>query len=397
MGSINRTSSDSDTDETGHRLPWETDDDQGTIDEYDDSDEDAEEDNAPASSPNSTGGSGGGGGSAGAVSVGGGPTDDEEDRGLIEGIIDGILSPVRGETEIDDSGRGIPGSKLEAWSKPGPSTNTKETCDSIKRALRDDPELQERDIEFSVYIQGSYKNATNIHGNSDVDIVIQLDAPYRLEQRDGMLKIVAPDGTASDYDYEQFKRDVIDALRRRYGRRAVTVGDKAIEIHSSDSTLRIDADVVVSQRHRTPEGSGMWFETRHGKEITNYPKQHYQHGTAKNKRTNGQYKKTLRMFKRARSYLVKKGRISKDDVPSYFLECLLYNVPDEAYTASDPQANDYQRRFCNIVNYLNKNDISEFACQNEAHALFGQDSTQWNTRDAERFIKELVHLWGNWY
>jgi hypothetical protein len=289
MGSTNRTSSDSSTDETGHRLPWETDDDQETIDEYDDTGNDVDEDAAPASSPSPTVGSGGGSGGAsgGAVSAAGSTTDDDEDTGLIEGVIDGILSPVRGETEIDDSGRGIPGSKLEAWSKPGPSTNTKQTCDSIKQALRNDPELQKRDIEFSVYIQGSYKNATNIHGNSDVDIVIQLDAPYRLEQRDGTLKIVTPDGTASDYDYEQFKRDVIDALRRRYGRRAVTVDDKAIEVHSNESTLRIDADVVVCQRHRTPQGTGMRFETRRGNEITNYPKQHYKNGAAKNNRTNG--------------------------------------------------------------------------------------------------------------
>ena len=354
---MNRTRSDSSTDSTEHRLPWESEEEQESLDEYEGSE------------------SGGAGG----------------------GIIEGIISPFRGQTEIDDEGRGIPGSKLESWSKPGPSTNTKAACDSIKTALKNDPNLQRDNIKFSVYIQGSYKNATNIHGNSDVDIVIQLDAPYRLEQQDGAVKIVHPDGRKTDYSYERFKRDVIDALRRRYGKRAVQVGDKAIEIHSADSTLQIDADVVVSQRNQSPDGDGMWFKTRGGKEIVNYPKQHYQNGAAKNRRTNGEYKKALRTLKRARSYLVKKGRISEGQVPGYFLECLLYNVPDEAFTSSAPSANDHQRRYCNIVNHLNKADLNEFGCQNEAHSLFGRDSTQWNTRDAKRFVDELVYLWNNWY
>lgn len=357
MGSMNRTRSDSSTDSTEQRLPWETAEEQESLDEYEGSESD----------------------------------------GAGVGIIEGILSPFHGQTEINDEGRGIPGSKLESWSKPGPSTNTKAACDSIKVALKNDPNLQRDDIEFSVYIQGSYKNSTNIHGNSDVDIVIQLDAPYRLEQQDGTVKVVHPDGRETNYTYEQFKQDVIDALRRRYGKSAVQVGDKAIEVHSADSTLRIDADVVVSQRNQSPDGDGMWFKTQGGKEIVNYPKRHYQNGAAKNRQTNGEYKKALRTLKRARSYLVKQGRISKDQVPGYFLECLLYNVPDEAFTPRDPDANDNQRRYCNIVNHLNKVGLNEFVCQNEVHDLFGPDSTQWNTRDAKRFVDELVYLWNNWY
>lgn len=405
MGSMNRTSSDRSTDETEHRLPWN--DDQEPLDDYtaDDSsgtDESDKDSDSGAENTHTDGGTAAGG-SAGPVDALEATDSDNEEQGLLEGILEGIISPLQsGQTEIDDSGRGIPGSKLEGWSKPGPSKNTKEACDSIKHTLRTDPTLQQKDVSFTVYLQGSYKNSTNIHGDSDVDIVVRLDAPYRIERRDGGVKIVHPDGSVQDYDYKQFKQDVITALKRRYGEGAVQIGDKAIEVHSSDSTLRIDADVVVCQQHRVEGGlgearRGMWFETKHGEKISNYPKQHYINGTEKNQRTNGEYKKALRMMKRARSYLAKKGQISKDNVPSYFLVCLLYNVPDKYYTAKDPQANNYQRRFCNIVNYLQDANLQEFTCQNGADQLFGPEPTQWNERDAQRFIKELVYLWQNWY
>ena len=37
------------------------------------------------------------------------------------------------------------------------------------------------------------------------------------------------------------------------------------------------------------------------------------------------------MFKAARNRLVDKGALTKDDAPSYFIECLLYNVPDHLF------------------------------------------------------------------
>ena len=404
---MHRTSSDSSTDETEHRLPQEIEEEEEFLEEFKE-EEGTGDDESEASEkqPRSVGGGssagGGAGGASGNPASPGKEEGEDRDEGLVGSIIDGVLRPFRKQEEIDDEGRGIPGSKLESWSKTGPSVSTKQTSDSIKRALRNDPRLQSRDIEYSVYIQGSYKNSTNIHGNSDVDIVIQLDAPYQIKQRDGEARIVRPDGTETDYTYSEFKQEVIAALQRRYGDRAVQIGDKAIEIHSSESTLPIDADVVIAQQVQTknPAGGtqqGMRFKTRRGKEIVNYPKQHYSKGAAKNKRTGGEYKKTLRMFKRARSYLVKQGRISKDQVPSYFLVCLLYNVPDQAYSVQDPGANDHQRRFTNVVNHLKKNDINAFTTQNEAHARFGSDSIQWDRRAANQFVDELIRLWKNWY
>ena len=59
-----------------------------------------------------------------------------------------------------------------------------------------------------------------------------------------------------------------------------------------------------------------------------YPQQHHQRGLKKEKATNERFKRTIRMFKAARNQLVSKRALTKEDAPSYFIECLLCNVPD---------------------------------------------------------------------
>ncbi|MFD1513444.1 nucleotidyltransferase [Halomarina rubra] len=406
MGSYRNNSSDASTDTANDRLPEDLKDpDQRELDEVpgvSSPEKDGQAEESDDSETHSSGGVGGGG-SAGVSASGPAvsePTgvaegdDSDEDDGLVSTLLGGILSTD--DEKLSTEGTGIPPSKLEQWSKSGPSSSPKRTKDALSRALTNSSHLDRDDIEFRVFLQGSYKNHTNIHGNSDVDIVIQLTSPHRRDSNRLLRNTegVNEDGQPTDYSYEQFKDDVIAALRERYGDDAVVVDDKAIKVHASDSTLQIDADVVVCQRYKSPdEEQELWFRSKSGEEITNAPEQHYQAGAAKNKATGGNYRKSVRMIKRARQNLVHKGRFSKDDAPSYFIAGLLSNVPDEAFV------DDPQERFVRIVNYLhaNRNDLSSFTTQHGKQPLFGRDSTRWNERDARRFVGELVWLYQNYY
>jgi len=69
----------------------------------------------------------------------------------------------------------IPESQLERWANQGAVATAKLTADSIKRALNSFSGWP-NGIKFEVYLQGSYKNNTNIRGDSDVDVVAQLNA-----------------------------------------------------------------------------------------------------------------------------------------------------------------------------------------------------------------------------
>jgi len=126
--------------------------------------------------------------------------------------------------------------------------------------------------------------------------------------------------------------------------------------------------------------------------VVNYPKLHYNNGVKKNAQstTNGWYKPVVRLFKNARTYLINRHVIATDLAPSYFLECLLYNVPDRNFGTS------YQNTFYNVVNWLAKADCSPFLCQNEQLMLFGNSPEQWSTTKAKQFIGELIKLWSAW-
>ena len=73
----------------------------------------------------------------------------------------------------------IPESQLETWSHQGAITTAKATHESIGKALDSSEKLSQ--VKPEVYLQGSYRNSTNIRGDSDVDIVVQLNSTFQYD------------------------------------------------------------------------------------------------------------------------------------------------------------------------------------------------------------------------
>ena len=295
----------------------------------------------------------------------------------------------------------IPESQLETWSHPGAVATAKRTHESIRKAL-DSHTWPTGVSKPEVYLQGSYKNTTNIRGDSDVDVVAQLNSTFHrdlselTDYQKMLYKQVHPNAT---YLWENFRTDVLTALRNHFGDSAVNIGNKSLKVAGNSN--RLPADVVACMQYRKYKHfrnlndksyvEGMVFYTlREGRKVINFPKVHYQNGTKKNSRTSSRYKPTIRVFKNARTYLVNQGIISKELAPSYFLECLLYNVPDGNFTFN------YQNTFCSVVSWLQKANMTNFLCQHEQFPLFGNTPEQWSSSDAQYFLQMLVNLWNNW-
>jgi len=96
------------------------------------------------------------------------------------------------------------------------------------------------------------------------------------------------------------------------------------------------------------------------------------------------------MFKNARNAATERGLLVDGAAPSYFVECLLSNVPDECYSASVSDT------YFDVIRHLSYDSIAGYQCQNGELPLFGPGSTQWNTIDANAFIQALVTLWNKW-
>ncbi len=99
------------------------------------------------------------------------------------------------------------------------------------------------------------------------------------------------------------------------------------------------------------------------------------------------------MYKHARDHIGDKLLFGNGDVPSYFIECLLYNVPYQRFRKFH-----LNERFESILRYLERDDVdvTEMEQQNEIVDLTGSKETEWTAYEANKFIEQLRELWDGW-
>lgn len=234
------------------------------------------------------------------------------------------------------------------WSKPSSDTEAAKSGNAesmIRDAIRDSDTLSERNIE--IFAQGSYRNNTNVRQESDVDICVRcMDVIYPDYSKVPGLTGSSLGFSTASYTYREFKAEVEQALVQKFGASGVTRGAKAFDVH--ENTYRVDADVVACFEHRryfrTSAGgvdywSGTEFHPDNGGKIINWPHQHYENGVAKNKGTGNRFKYITRVIKRLRNEMAANGIAAAKPIPSYLIECLAYNAPDDAFGHDEYVAN----------------------------------------------------------
>ena len=181
----------------------------------------------------------------------------------------------------------IPEQQLATWTNQGATTTAHSTHQSIRAALSADSSPI-MGLNTEVYLQGSYRNHTNIRGDNGVDIVVELKE--RSFRRD-LSRLSAADQalyhqcyTDPTYQWSDFRHNVIAALIAYYRSEFVVPGSKAIEVLAGSG--RLSAHVVVCVEHRTYRSfagipdpgdydSGITFQAQDDDRwIVSYPKQH---------------------------------------------------------------------------------------------------------------------------
>lgn len=295
----------------------------------------------------------------------------------------------------------IPESQLETWSHRGSITQSSNTYNSIKNVLEAST-TPYAGKNFKVFLQGSYGNDTNIYAESDVDIVIRLDDCFfsdvdELSEEEKTAHKQAFSDAA--YTHVDFKRDVLSVLTTQYGS-AVKAGDKAIVIDAAGS--RRKSDVIAATQFRryskfrsSSESTyveGICFFNAAGERIANYPKQHSANLTTKHQASSKWLKPMARIFKNMRSRMVDDGLIKAGIGPSYHIEGLLYNVPNEKLTSS------YEDCVVNTLNwYRQEAKKVDLVCANEQYYLLRDGyHTCWPQPNSDAFIEAAVKLWNKW-
>ncbi len=296
----------------------------------------------------------------------------------------------------------IPEAQLDTWSHQGAITGSSTTYATIKNVL-ESATTPYASKGYKVFLQGSYGNDTNIYTESDVDVVIRLDDCFQSDRTNltpaeqAVWNTAYPNNAA--YCYPDFKADVLSVLRKAFPN-AVTPGDKAFAIKAEGNRRKADVLPCIAFKryykfdsvYNESSVEGICFYDKAGNRITNYPNQHSQNMTTKHKSTGQNLKPTVRVFKNLRGCLIERGMLDAGVAPSYYLEGLLYNVPDNKFSPS------YGDTFVNAINWIQQEaDKTKLVTANEQFYLLRDGSkTCWPKADAEKFLKAAIKLWNEW-
>lgn len=220
----------------------------------------------------------------------------------------------------------------------GPSSATEEEKQlRTERMVREAIDNHEpfAGCDLKIYAKGSYANNTNVKADSDVDIAVQCgEAQYWGEATPG----AHPNASGSYkgiWTPEKLRLELGRALEAKFPGQVDCSGSTAFRVNSS--TARVEADVVPCFDYRyyfsaSSYRDGAKVFKKDSSSLVNWPDQQLANGRRKNVETTNFYKQGVRIVKRIENAMVT-AKVHRE-VPSFFLECLVYNCPNPVFMRS---------------------------------------------------------------
>lgn len=284
---------------------------------------------------------------------------------------------------------------LDFWRKPpSPTEKTKlENAEKwVKEAINADAALSK--MKLKVFGQGSYANDTNVRVDSDIDINVCYHRGFYYGLPKGRNKDDYRLNSPHHYQFPEFKTAIDKALKSYYGDDCVKRNDKCITIKASSN--RIETDVVPTFLYKSyffdvtkSPIEGARFQSDKEKWIVNFPEQHIQNGIAKNAETQKRFKRLTRIFRKTRYKMMDDGIEVSNNITSFLLECLVWNVPNPIFNENDT----WTERFKRSIIHLYQNTDNPEKCKgwkevSDLLPLFQE--RKWTSTDVNSY---LVQMW----
>ncbi|MBF0270443.1 MAG: nucleotidyltransferase [Magnetococcales bacterium] len=303
---------------------------------------------------------------------------------------------------------------FNAWDNP-PSDTEEERIQTIanklKETLHEHPKLTCYQID--VIAQGSYRNNTNVRLHSDMDLAVVWEEVlyYKAE---GCYLPQLGDTEIPLHTLQQkflsFKSTLVEVLISNFGQEAVKRGNKAINIKFTLGGHTMSADVVPAipsvvyrsdnfGSYHKDHGIAIYPDTqpnftllgRQAEPILNFPEQHYRNGVAKNEITSRRYKKVVRILKQLKDKMEREGI---PPIPSFLLECLVYQCSDELFMIGENYQWVVEVLWCIKMMTETPNNADPLMEVNGIKQLFGVGQP-WQLAQANRFAADaLTHIRG---
>jgi hypothetical protein len=283
---------------------------------------------------------------------------------------------------------------LSRWIKPS-SDDEQDQQDRAQRMVREAIKAHSafRGSNVLIYTKGSYPNNTNVRRDSDVDVAVELQDCIYCGYKSGVSASSSVKTTpySGSWTPATWRAEVKAALVNQFGSDGVDASGKiAINIRAVAGS-RPSADVVPSFAYHRYDNSektdvkvgSCVFPSDGGEKVVNWPQQQLDNGSAKNKATGGRYKDYVRALKNAENTLAANGTIK--DLPSYFMECLGYNVPNGVLQEGDLDAG-FRATLANLWARLKDGSAAEDMVEPNYMKWLFKGQQKWSTDDAKSLV-----------
>jgi hypothetical protein len=290
---------------------------------------------------------------------------------------------------------------LSQWIQPS-SEDEQDQQDRAERMVREaiNTHAAFKGSDISIHTKGSYPNNTNVRRDSDVDVAVELQDCVYFDYLGG----VAPSSSSKSNLYTgswtptKWRAEVRAALVAKFGSTAVDAGKIAINICAVGGS-RPSADIVPSFAYRRYDDSAKRtahvgscvFPSSGGDKVINWPKQQLDNGRAKNKTSGGRYKDYVRALKNAENTLAANGTIK--DLPSYFMECLGWNVPNNVLKRGNLD-DGFRATLVNLWERLTDGSAAEEMEEPNGLKWLFKGTQKWSTDDAKSLMLKTWNYLG---
>lgn len=283
--------------------------------------------------------------------------------------------------------------QLTNWTKPPSISEQKKLENSermVREAINSDEKLKNKSTE--VFGQGSYANNTNVRLNSDIDINVRYTGGFYFGLPANKTREDYGLNNPTSYSYSEFKDDVENALVNKFGRNDVERKDKCITIKGN--SYRVETDVVPTWNYRRYSKNGNYvlgakFKADSSAWVVNYPKQHIENGVSKNSNTYRRFKRLTRLHRKLRYKMIDAGEDVSDNITSFLLECLVWNVPNRIMNDND----SWTERLKQSIIYIYEQTKDEETCKEwgeVSELLYLFVGRKWTYKDVNSY---MVLLW----
>ena len=263
---------------------------------------------------------------------------------------------------------------------------------------------------MEIYVHGSYGSNLNIFFPSNLELVVELKKTYEYDP----LAISESGYRIRDnyfveleigYGPQQFRQELFEAIQEQIGGKCyesektiVMLSHKHLK-HNVEITPCFSFRYINEDQDISYHGVAL-FDAGVGANIITFPKLHAFNGHGKDLACDGNYKPIVRMFKTLN--MIGEREFDFPLTRGYFIQCLLYNVPNSMFVVNDLLTKDIMEEdkgfglhqvFLKVINYLTNCNMESFRCQNEVWQLFGNAQEFWNIDDAKEFVRNLKKLY----